>query len=756
LLTLFSFSLFLSALLLFVIQPVFGKMVLPLLGGSPSVWNTCMAFFQALLLGGYTYAHYTTKWLGVRRQFLLHLVLLSSVWFFLPVIVTPDWAPSSGTQPILHLLKMLLVILGMPFFVVSTTAPLMQKWFACTAHAEAQDPYFLYSASNAGSLVGLLGYLALWEPYLDVAQQAWIWSASYGLLAVLVISCGVMTWRSSGNSATAPDESKLSAAQNLSLEPEGQALTVKQRLEWILWSFCPSSLMLGITGFITTDIAAVPLFWVIPLTLYLLSFIIVFARHPVLRLDHTVGVQPFVLLPLCLLFLWGLAGEGLWVIPFHFLTFFIIALVCHGRLAQSRPATGYLTEFYLWMALGGVLGGVFNAFIAPLIFKQMVEYPLVIGLASFLYPAETFSNHREGPKTLGILLRGLLGLALLALVVGKVVLIYNHPGLSLVISVVLALICFSFVARPFLFGLAVTSLLVSSLFFSHENSELLFAERNFFGLLQVRSNAEYHYFYHGTTVHGGQSIDPSRRKEPVPYYCPSGPIGQVMETLAKDQPSARVAIVGLGAGGLASYATSGQYWTFYEIDPTVVSIATNPRYFTFLQDCSAKWEVVLDDARLTLAKAPDHQYHLIVLDAFNSDSVPVHLINREALRIYLKKLAPGGIIAFHISNRFLDLSEVLGNLSKDAGLESLVQFHHVSSEERNRYCGDTTWVVMARDPSDLEKLADKERWVELSAQPRIGVWNDNYINILSAFTLPEWGFLRKIGLQKADENSGDR
>lgn len=745
-LLLFSISLFLSAQLLFIIQPLFGKMVLPLLGGSPAVWNTCMAFFQALLLLGYAYTHYTTKWLGIGRQFFLHLILLFSVLFFLPVKVTAEWAVASGSQPVWHLIKMLTILVGLPFFVVSTSAPLLQKWFAGTAHGRAQDPYFLYSASNAGSLVGLLGYLFAGEPYFSLAQLSWIWSGSFGLLMVLVILCGLVMRRTYRNPAVPDGEKGKGIISPLISKGTSPSITIK--LKWLLWSFCPSSLMLGVTSFITTDIAAVPLFWVIPLTLYLLSFIIVFARRPIIRLDQVIGIQPFLLLPLSCLFLWNLSGEGLWVLPLHFLTFFIIALVCHGQLAESRPSTAYLTEFYLWMAVGGVLGGVFNAFVAPLVFQQMTEYALVLALAAFLHPRQTPSPQNNKTRWLAYLFIGLLGIALLYLVIGKVVLLYNQPGLSLVISVFLSLICYRFIPRPVLFGLAVTSLLLANLLYSPQGMKVLFTERNFFGLLQVKSDGAYYYFFHGTTVHGGQSVDPKRNKDAVPYYSPSGPVGQVFKPLSPKKPASRVAIIGLGAGGLASYASPGQSWTFYEIDPTVVRIATNQNFFTFLKDCPAHWNVVLGDARLTLAKAPDYYYDLIVLDAFNSDAVPIHLINREALKIYLRKLAPGGILVFNICNRFLELGPVLGNLAYDAGMVGRAQFHSVSTEEQNRYYGDTYWVIMARKAEDLDMVSDQERWLTLSPQLEMGIWNDNYSNILSAFIWPEWDFLKKIGLQR--------
>jgi spermidine synthase len=746
LLLLFSISLFLSALLLFVIQPLFGKMVLPLLGGSPAVWNTCMAFFQALLLLGYAYTHYSTKWLGIKQQFFLHLVLFISVLFFLPVTVSPDWAPSSGAQPVWHLLKMLAILVGLPFFVVSTSAPLLQKWFAGTAHGRAQDPYFLYSASNAGSLVGLLGYLILGEPYFSLFQLSWVWSFSFGLLMILVILCGLTLHRALRRAVVPGGKSPAEVNSPNHLSAEGQEPTGSIRLKWLLWSFCPSSLMLGVTNFITTDIAAVPLFWVIPLTLYLLSFIIVFARRPIIPFDLSIGVHPFLLLPLGCLFLWNLAGEGLWVLPLHFLTFFIVALVCHGRLAQSRPSTAFLTEFYLWMAVGGVLGGAFNAFIAPVLFNQMTEYPLVLALAAFLYPRNNPDLQRKKPKWFINLCLGLLGLVLIYLAAGKVVRIVNQPGLSLVISVIVTLICLRFISRPLLFGSAITCLILSSVFFSPQEAKVLFSERNFFGLLQVKSDAEYRYFYHGTTVHGGQSTDPSRRKDAVPYYAASGPIGQVFKPLSDKKPSARVAIVGLGAGGLASYASAGQNWTFYEIDPTVIRLATSPSFFTFLKDCPAKWNIVSGDARLTLAKAPDDFYDLIVLDAFNSDAVPIHLMNREALKIYLRKLAPGGMIVFNVCNRFLELGPILGNLAYDAGIEGRSQFHSVSTEEQNRYYGDTYWVIMGRKTDDLDQVADKERWRTLLPQLHMGIWNDNYSNILSAFIWPEWDFLKKLGL----------
>jgi hypothetical protein len=737
-LIIFTLSLFTSATLLFLVQPMFAKMVLPKLGGTPAVWITCMVFYQAALLGGYVYAHLITSRLGVKRQLVLHLVLLLSAFLFLPIGMASAGTPPVEANPIPWLFMLLLLSVGLPFLVISTTAPLLQKWFALTLHPAARDPYFLYVASNLGSMMALLGYPILVEPHLTLAQQSWAWSLGYGLLATLIVVCGVILWRSPGrqpldNFPPAPSSAVIPEA------PANISGTVnwRRRFWWILLALAPSSLLLGVTEFITTDIAAVPLLWVVPLALYLFTFCLAFAPRPLVRLDSMVRAQPFFILALAILFLWKMQSAGPWVILLHLLTFFVTAMVCHGELAQSRPPTAYLTEFYLWIAVGGVLGGLFNALVAPLVFKVVVEYPLAIVLACLLRPGRNDDQRHSHSRRLDFGLPLALGLVLFAVVKGFYI-HHSTAALLVTISCLTAMLCYSFANRPLRFGLGVAVIMIGGTLVGSSGFGLIHGERSFYGVLQVMSDPDrdYHLLYHGSTLHGAQSIDPARQREPLTYFCPRGPVGQVFEAFHEAGTPREVAILGLGTGSLACYAAIGQHWTFYEIDPAVERIARDTRYFTYLRDCPAKLEVILGDARLSLTKAPDRQYGLIVFDAFSSDAVPIHLIDREAIKLYLDKLANGGLMVFNISNRYLDLQPVLANLAQDQGLVALVQEHFVTEADKDAYYVNSMWVVMARRPGDLGRLAKNGAWQPVHGKPGARLWTDDFSDVFSALKWP--------------------
>jgi len=747
LLILFAISLFVSALLLFLVQPMFSKMVLPRLGGTPAVWITCMVFYQAALLAGYVYAHLSARWLGVRGQAAAHLALLLGVFLALPISAAQGWTPPPTAHPTPWLLMLLLVSVALPFFVISITAPMLQKWFSHTGHPAAKDPYFLYAASNLGSMAALLGYPTLVEPFLTLAQQSWIWSLGYGLLALLIVGCGMVLWFSPQSRKGEATVAAAGAANQAGSSPAPEPLTITRRVWWILWSFAPSSLLLGITTYVTTDIAAVPLLWVIPLAVYLLTFVIVFSRRPWISHRLMVAVQPGVVLLVAILFLWGLQAEGVWVIFLHLLAFFVTAMVCHGELAQSRPSTAYLTEYYLWIAVGGVLGGIFNAIVAPLIFTGLAEYPLILVLACLLRPQANGASSAQA-RWLDFILPAILAAVLAAVVYdldpastsGKI------TTSMLMVSCAAGMAGYAFASRPLRLGLGVGAVMLAGMLYSGSHYQVLHAERSFFGVMQVLADKGdyYHMFYHGTTLHGAQSTDPERQREPLTYYLSNGPIGQTFETFWASGAPRKVAIVGLGAGALSCYAAPGDEWDFFEIDPAVELIARNSRYFTFYQDCPARKRVILGDARLSLVQIPDNKYGLIIFDAFSSDSVPIHLVNREALQIYLKKLAPGGILVFHISNRYLDLKSVLGNLAQDAGLAALIQSRELTEEEENAFYVRTTWVVMARQTEDLGFLAHQEEWETLPGEPGARLWTDDFSNIAGLILWPSFDAPRKL------------
>jgi hypothetical protein len=715
-------------------EPMFAKMILPLLGGSPSVWNTCIVFYQTLLLLGYVYAHFTTRWFGLRWQAALHVLVLLLVFVTLPVGVAKGWTPPLSSNPVLWLFLLLLISVGLPFFTLSATAPLLQKWFASTIHPSAKDPYFLYSASNLGSLIGLLSYPLLIEAHFSLPLQAKTWSVSYILLTGMISACVITALRFSRTGIRHLNDETTDVFVGLK---------VTERIRWVLLALVPSSLLLGVTNYITTDIAQVPLLWIIPLAIYLISFVLVFSRKPFIPHSLMVRVQPFLLVPLAILFYWGFTRIVAWpFIPFHLLVFFVTAMVCHGEIACTRPSTLHLTEYYLWISVGGVLGGVFNTLVAPLVFSSLAEYPFMIAIACLLRPSLD-SDQRPYERWLDLGL-SLASLALFGL--SKIGMRYfvegrNNLGILelivfILISCLLGVVCFSFRYRPIRFGFGMGAILLVGSLWTGEQEQILYKERNFFGIHRVVHDPKgnYHLLFHGAILHGAQSLDPKRIHEPLAYYHPTGPLGQVFGLFPKNPDHARVAVIGLGTGSAAGYARPGQYWTFYEIDPAVERIAKESRYFTFLKDCPAKISVVIGDARLSLANARHQSYDLIVLDAFSSDAIPIHLLTKEALKLYLAKLSESGVLVFHISNRYLDLKPILGNLANHLNLVCLAQDDiELSEAEKKAKKAPSTWAVMASQPSNLSQLAAHHRWKPLSGSPSSRLWTDDFSNIVSVF-----------------------
>jgi hypothetical protein len=750
--------------LLFLVEPMIAKMILPKFGGTPAVWNTCMVFFQAALLAGYAYAHATTRWLGVRRQAILHSALLLLPLISLPIAVSKDWAPPVEENPAPVLLGLLLVSVGLPFFVVAASAPLLQKWFAATGHSASRDPYFLYAASNLGSLLGLLAYPSLIEPSLLLNSQGRWWAGGYGLLVILSLVCACAVWRFS------PDENSSQTSEgNPGPGEEGEKTheakpSMLRRLNWVALAFVPSSLMLGVTTYLSTDVAPIPLIWVIPLGLYLLTFVLVFSRlpHPVhvfmlWALPILVLVQTFIMLS-------GVTERLPGLIPLHLGTFFVVAMVCHGRLAQDRPTTRHLTEFYLLLSVGGVLGGLFNALVAPVIFDTFTEYYLVLVLACLLMAP--WGRLWEKPLSFGLdlLLPVLLGLfagwlifqletskaweQIIRFTDGPVIRGFRKlfPGedpptayqvLSALQYGIPSMLCFALVYRPLRLGLGLAAIMLASTYHTtnDERSKLMHRERGFFGILTITRDGGFHNLTHGHILHGMQHFEPeSDRREALTYYYRTGPIGQVFEVIIEPNHKEHIAVVGLGAGTLASYGEPGQEITFYEINPAVERIARNPAYFTYLPDCRARCQVVLGDARLSLVNSEDQYYDLIAVDAFSSDAIPVHLLTREAVELYFLKLREGGILALHISNRYLDLEPVARDIARDLHLLCRVQSDDSrTEEEKEKGKSTSTWAILVRQEADLGPLAADTRWRPPRDTPGPARWTDDFSNILGVF-----------------------
>ncbi len=743
-LPLFALTIFLSAALLFVVQPMVAKMVLPLLGGSPAVWNTCMVFFQAALLGGYAYAHWSTRTLGLRRQAIVHCIVVLLPLAFLPIAIRTGKPPAGGS-PVLWVLLTLAGAVGLPFFVASTTGPLMQRWFGAARHRTSDDPYFLYAASNAGSLIALLAYPLLLEPISTIHQQSVLWTAGYAVLAVLTIGCAVVVVRTSDKAPLPSGPAKTAS------EPEAERLSPRgllaQRARWVFLAFLPSSLMLGATQFISTDVAAVPLLWVIPLAIYLLTFILAFGTRRAFKTQNLSDILAIVLTSVALIFL--VRGEyhlPVWALfLLHLAALFVAAMFCHSRLADLRPGVDRLTEFYLLLALGGVLGGAFNALLAPVIFTGVIEYPLVLVLVAFMRVRSKRDWFRNKPAWFGIAVDITAAILIAGMVLALSDIAYynniRNVGVRLGLTVGLPALCVYLLApRPRGFGLALGALVGIGLLLPDNDGRLIHQERTFFGVYriyradQTDEAGPHTTLVHGTTVHGAQFLDPTKASIPLTYYHRSGPIGEIFQLLGDTPVFDRVGLVGLGSGALCAYGRPGQTMVFHEIDPAVIRLASDPRYFTYVKNCKAKVEFDIGDGRLTLAAVPDGSYGALVLDAFSSDAIPVHLITKEAVELYLRKIRPDGIITFHISNQYLALSPILGRIAGELGLHAYICSDQTSeklAQEQRYFSSD--WVILTSDPANLGPLAGKARWIPFEAKPSDPLWTDSYSDLISVF-----------------------
>jgi hypothetical protein len=750
----FTICLFASAFLLFLVEPMVAKMVLPLVGGTSAVWATSVLFFQTVLLIGYGYSHWLAMRLQWRWQALLHGVLLLAPLFVLPIHLIPGWDPPTTGSPALWLVLLLSVTVGLPFLVLSTTSPLIQHWFSRTGHAHAQDPYFLYRASNLGSALGLLSYPALIEPHLGLHAQADLWRDGYIAFIVLSALClAAVAWSRSLAEVPAPPTPTLPLAGEggSAAERGASRITWRRRLKWVLLAAVPSTWMLAVTSYFTTVIRPIPLLWVIPLALYLFSFAVVFARKPLVSRYWLNRLFPFYALPLLGMVLLGGGGPLYLLALLHFGAFFLGALLCHGELAADRPSAAHLTEFYWWLAVGGATGGLLTALVAPLVFNDFFEYPLAIIGAALLRPALALGGVRRSRVAdfwlPGAMLGGLLlvvGLMSVSGVLGRlnqVVLPNATTGSDLVrILIVFAIpagVSAAFSWRPVRFGLAAFAMLLLALLPLGSQS-VIFQQRDFYGVHKVVSDpaGTRHALIDGGTIHGLELMDPQRRDIPASYYSNSGPVGDLFAAEQPVDANWSVAMIGLGAGAMACYAQPGQTWTFYEIDPVVAQVARDPSLFTFLRDCTPRAGIVLGDGRLTIARAPDHSYDLIVLDAFGSDSVPVHLITREAIQLYLSKLRPGGVLLFNISNKYVDLASVLAG---EAANLSLAGYQRTDVDVTTAQAAEgkfpSAWLVMAPVAANLGGIPTQPAWHELHGDPRLPVWTDDFSDVLTVTVL---------------------
>ncbi len=733
---LFTVTILLSAFLLFLIQPMMAKLVLPYLGGAPAVWQTAMLFFQATLLGGYLYAHVLRQKLGTRKHGILHIGLLAVSLICLPLTIHSAASVDPAAMPIRWLFLTLLFSVGLPFFLLSSNAPLIQHWYAEHPHSRGRDPYWLYSASNAGSLIALLAFPFLLEPLFDVPYQTGSWSVLYILFVILVISS---IWHLRKHSTT----------EETQTETVTTAIPWRTKCYWLFLAFLPSSMMLGVTTYVTTDIAAVPLFWIIPLALYLLSFVFTFSpRMPFF--EWCAKEQPIAMAILLGAILIGLDQISP-LQTLHFVFFFICAMVCHGQLARHKPDSAHLTQFYVWMSLGGVMGGIFNALLAPQLFVHTSEYSIVLCLVCFI-GIKTISEDNERweriqdfliPAALAVLLFIAYSMSdwLPALFPDQVAAFTEwyvahsqkkfqgeHIPLFLAIGAAILYLPRFAPGRPLRFGLYTTALIIALPYSSaHQNNTIVHEQRNFFGVSRVFEIPERNLrtFVHGTTLHGMQPMSGERLNLTSYYY----PMLEVLDALPKHIQTAPMALGGLGTGTLTCLGAKDQPIDIFEIDEAVLAIASDTRFFTYLSDCPMNKNIRIVDARIGINEAPDGQYGILIMDAYSSDALPMHLMTTEALSIYLSKLQPGGIMAFHISNRYLSLAPILANIADALNLVAVEKNYGKQDELR----ASARWVLMARKQEDFGTLpiGTTTGWHILTGDAS-RAWTDHYSNILEA------------------------
>ncbi len=663
---LYALTIFASAFLLFLVQPIMAKQILPWFGGSAAVWTTCLVFFQFVLLFGYAYSDWITRKLAARRQVALHIALLVASLASLPIVADAGWKPAGGEEPAWRILGLLAVTIGLPYFLLSTTGPLVQAWFARTF--PAGTVYRLFALSNFGSLLALIAYPFAVEPWVTTLTQSWGWSAGYVLFVALGIGSALYSARARTHIAVAaapaaPDDGPAPAARDYGM--------------WLLLSAMGSFMLLAVTNHITHDVASVPFLWILPLTLYLLTFILCFEGRGWYR--RTIFLGPLLVVVGALA--WALHTErGLMdikeAIPLALAGLFVMCMFFHGELAATKPAPRYLTRFYLMVSLGGALGGLAVGLAATKFFNTYYEF--AIGLCA-------------------------------TLLIAAYVMRAMHPVVPM-----LALATLGFTGYH-LYG-----------YIGALSKDARLMTRNFYGALRVKDsdpddlNTASRRLIHGIIMHGEQYLG-VRRREPTTYYGLNSGIGRLMQTYTS--PEIRVGVVGLGTGTLAAYGRKGGVYRFYEINPQVIDIAR--REFTYLGDSAAKIETVLGDARLAMEREPPQRYDVLAIDAFSSDSIPVHLITREAMAVYLKHLKPDGVIAFHVTNRFLRLASVVKRIADEYGLHTA----QIADEAEGTDLSKTDWVLVTRSPSLLRRPAIADFAAEIEDIPGLRVWTDDFNNL---------------------------
>jgi hypothetical protein len=731
-LPLFSTVLFLSAFLLFGVEPMFTKMALPVLGGAPAVWSVAMAFFQGVLLAAYVYAHALTRLDNVRLAALIHLGTMVAALFAMPIALNTHWGRPPNSGEAFWLLSVFTTSIGLPFFAVAANGPLLQVWFARTGHPHAKDPYFLYGASNIGSFAALVAYPFVVEPILPLKLQSLAWTNGFLALAILIVLCAAVATRSDGANA-ANSAGRRSHAPSQAASP---AALWRQRLSWIGLSAVPSGLLLAVTAHISTDVAAVPLLWVAPLALYLLTFVIAFRERP---------IPGHAALPLALIVLvaagWTADEANLSLVARIFVylgIFTVAAFSAHATLYTRRPGVERLTEFYVCISFGGMLGGVFCGLVAPHVFSTVVEYPLLVAAAFFCRP-DIFAKWRERwvRDIIVVLCCWIASMVAAAALTATVIDPASGRAVQIMLMSGLALLSRRHPLRAALCGLAMTTVTLTSAVRSDDG----IAMRSFFGVNRIfnSSDGRFRLLMHGTTIHGAMRIredDGSAvvgAPKPLTYYSAGGSISDAIEAVRSGRGGLHnVSVLGLGAGSLACVRRPGETWSFREIDSVVVEIARNPIYFRFMSDCGADIPVVLGDARLTLADVNEPQ-SAIVVDAFSSDSIPVHLLTTEAMALSASKLEPNGALIYHITNRNLELKNIVARVAAENGLTAYFRADKPSREATQKELfAPSAVVAVTRDVQGVGRSLASKGWSQMTADMTRRPWSDDYSNILEA------------------------
>lgn len=719
---LFAGTLFASALLLFAVQPMFTKMVLPRLGGSPSVWSVAMVAFQTFLFIGYVYAHVLTRALGPQRAALVHLGFLALAAAALPLGIARgfDAPPTDGVM--IWLVGLFTASIGLPFVALSATAPLLQNWFIATGHPQARNPYVLYAASNLGSFCALLAYPFAVEPFLTLQTQGVLWSAGYAALAIGICAAALMVVHSADGPYALASAGGVQPALRLRLSA------------WSTWTALmavPAGLCIAVTAFISTDLAAAPFLWVLPLALYLLTFVAVFREQPWIPHPLVFRLLPFAVVLLAISRLHIVKMPWLAIIALNLAVFVLIALACHGEAYRRRPEPGRLTEFYLWTSFGGVIGGMFAGLVAPNIFNNVYEYPILIAAGLLAMPGAFAGGAWR-------LARDATPPLIAAAVVIALRLLLDIPLPVAAAWIVAALLLLQVRHPSRLFGYVALAFAITGLW--PAGMMPVETARSFFGVHRVVETADrtHRLLFHGTTIHGAERVRNATgrpvegRPPPLTYYYFGGPISEAVKAARGVRGRFdRVAVVGLGTGSLACHKRDGERWTFFEIDPEVIRLASDERYFRFLSACGPVERVVPGDARITLAASSGH-FDLIVLDAFSSDSIPVHLLTREALAGYLTRLAPDGMIVAHVSNRHMELAGVLSAVGAAEGLIAYVKQDDQANPSLKDYRANAKVVALARSVADIGDLPARRGWRRLEPPLGAATWTDDYSDVLHA------------------------